>query len=139
MIPFTRRELVNAWNTATAASKATKRNNAHRLLLFYAVECGLKAVYLKRHNKDPLDSQTAAPLAHDLNRILDLLNVAQVLRITPKQFTLPPLQKPLTQRNCRVGELNQVWRYGGMLAQPTDIEVEEKLEAVQVWIAKELQ
>lgn len=139
MIPFTRRELVNAWNTATAASIATKRSNAHRLLLFYAVECGLKAVYLKRHNKDPLDSQTAAPLSHDLNRILDLLNVAAVLRITPNLFTLTPLQKPPTQRSCKVGELNQVWRYGGRLTQPTDIEIEKKLEVVQLWIAKELQ
>ena len=72
MIPFTRRELLRAWNMATKASSSLYRNNAHRLLLFYAVECGLKATYLKRNNLDPLDSQTAAPIMHDLNRILGL-------------------------------------------------------------------
>lgn len=139
MISFSRRELLAAWNMATQASTALVRSNAHRLLLFYAVECGLKAVYLKRNNKDPLDSQTAAPIMHDLNRILDLLHVDAMLRITPLQFTLPPLKKPTLRRVCTVGELNQVWRYGGKLTNPTDTEVEQKLEAIQKWIAKELQ
>lgn len=140
MIPFTRRELVRAWNASTKASIAASRSNAHRLLLFYAVECGLKATYLKRNNLDPLDSHTAAPLLHDVNRILDLLHADAALRITPPQLNLSPLQKPTAlQRPCRVGELNQVWRYGGELTGPTDAEVEQKLEAIQNWIAKELQ
>jgi len=34
----------NAWRQNTAASQAEPRTNVHRSLLFYAVECGLKAV-----------------------------------------------------------------------------------------------
>lgn len=139
MISFSRRELSRAWDAATQASSALSRSNSHRLLLFYAVECGLKAVYLKRSNQDPLDSKTAAPIMHDLNRILDLLKVDAALRITPEKLALTPLQRPTLQRACKVSELNQVWRYGGKLTTPTDAEIEQKLEAIQKWIAKELQ
>lgn len=139
MIPFTRRELVVAWSAATKASQVVPRSNAHRLLLFYAVECGLKAVYLKNQNLDLLDAQTAAPLAHDVNRVLDLLRADIALRIRPDLMQLPALQRPRQTRICHAKDLNQVWRYGGQLRNPTDQQVEKNLDAIQQWIAKELQ
>jgi hypothetical protein len=51
MIPFTDREIQRAWRTNLEASQVPSRNNAHRLLLFYAVECGLKAIIMKRERR----------------------------------------------------------------------------------------
>lgn len=43
---LSRRELKKAWQSASKAyTDASNKTNAHRLLLFYAVETGLKAVY----------------------------------------------------------------------------------------------
>ena len=51
MIVFTLREFKRAWRDASSAyDNCTKKTNAHRLLLFYAVETGLKAVVLRRNN-----------------------------------------------------------------------------------------
>lgn len=139
MIQFTRRELERAWRSATVAACFSHRTNAHRLLLFYAIECGLKAVHLKRKNINLLDSVTASIFKHDLNRILDHANVAKALRL-PDQLSLPALKSPSTPRHCKVGELNQVWRYGGCLEPPfDDYHVEIRLEEIHKWIQKELQ
>ncbi len=60
-IPFTNRELVRAWRNSLDVSKSEQRTNPHRLLLFYAIECGLKAAYLKQINKTVIDSDIAQP------------------------------------------------------------------------------
>ena len=50
MLPFTRREIEKAWRQNLKVSEVENRENPQRLLLFYAVECGLKAVIMKREN-----------------------------------------------------------------------------------------
>lgn len=75
---------------------------------------------------------------HDLNRILDKVNADKALRL-PDQLTLQPIKNPETIRRCHIGELNQIWRYGGELEKPKDHEIEQHLETIQLWIAKELQ
>ena len=47
-ILFTDREMENAWRENRLASCHQPRSNGHRLLLFYAVECGLKAILMRR-------------------------------------------------------------------------------------------
>lgn len=141
MIVFSQRELVRAWNRLMVAAKDESRSNAHRLLLFYAAECGLKAAYLRRNNKDMLDGAIADELRHDINRVIDRLHAGAHLKL-PAQMTLPPLRGKEGQtvaRNCSSGDINQVWRYGGDLAQPSDVEIEEKLEKINQWIDKEIQ
>lgn len=138
MIQFTRRELERAWKSTITAAHLPVRTNAHRLLLFYAVECGLKAAYLKRKNIDLLDSETTL-FKHNLNRILDQVNAAKALRL-PDQLSLSALSRKGAPRNCGVGELNQVWRYGGCLELPCDDRnIESRLEEIHKWIQKELQ
>lgn len=143
MIPFTQRELNRAWRQACSASSVNNRNNAHRLLLFYAVECGLKAAYLKRQNIDVISTAIADELKHDLNKIMTKLCVGKALAI-PKSLTLKPFPKSLTlkpltnQRNAQSGDINQVWRYGGILEKPTDAELEKTLETINEWIKGEL-
>ncbi|HCU2540953.1 TPA: hypothetical protein OUK45_000997 [Klebsiella pneumoniae] len=123
-------------------SDAEPRQNPHRLLLFYAVECGLKAVFLTQRNLDIIDEENAELLSHDLNKIANLV-------LLPKAQLLPEgvsmkncnINRASTPRNCHVSQLNQVWRYGGKLTGPgaiTDQILEEKLLRINAWINKEL-
>ncbi|MBV6819339.1 hypothetical protein KWG64_15470 [Rahnella sp. PD12R] len=141
-LPFTKQELTRAWRDATAVSNVEPRQNPHRLLLFYAVECGLKAVFLTQRNLDIIDEVNAGLLSHDLNKIADLV-------LLPKTQQLPEgvsmkncnINKTSTPRNCHVSQLNQVWRYGGKLNGPgtiTDLVLEQKLVQINAWINKEL-
>lgn len=82
-IPFTRHELTRAWRQLrqTALPLANpSRNNAQRLLLFYAVECGLKAAWLKRNNKTLFAGEDIRQTGHDLTKLLDQLRAGKHLR-----------------------------------------------------------
>lgn len=140
MIIFTFRELKSAWWQAWIAYDAPdSKTNAHRLLLFYAVETGLKAVLLKRERKNDSEGEFSE-FKHDLNKIMDYLRVGQNLRLN--RINLNTLQgKQRTANNgdtVSCGELNQVWRYGTQAKKPTDKELEAKLLAIQKWIEGEL-
>jgi hypothetical protein len=141
MIPFTRRELIHAWKHAQAASKVLPRTNPHRLLLFYATECGLKAVYLKRKNVDFIDEEIGSELKHDLNRVMGRLLIAKDYFLPSSLSLSPYMQKDHTEKKrlCDISALNQVWRYGGSIIDSGDIQVEQKLEKINEWIAKEIQ
>lgn len=140
MIIFTRRELERAWKQAwNAYYLCENKTNAHRLLLFYAVETGLKAVLLKRENKQDSDGEFSE-FQHDLNKIMDYLGIGKNLHFN--RIKLNILQGK--QRNAsngdiaKSGELNQIWRYGAQAQNPTDEELEKKLLAIQEWIKQEL-
>ena len=137
MIIFTFRELKTAWREASQAFEITsEKGNVHRLLLFYAVENGLKAVLLKRESRQDSENMFADVL-HDLNKLMDRLRVGADLRLSP-DIRLKSL-KSAKQRNAGCGELNQVWRYGAKAQQPSDIELEAKLLTINEWIRGELQ
>ncbi len=149
MIPFTLRELQNAWKSARNAAKVPTRTNPHRLLLFYATECGLKAVFLKQRSENIFDEKfikkvkqtdSKRELQHDLNEIMDLLRMGKDY-LLPSGLSLPAVkQKDGTerQRACDASTLNQVWRYGGSLQNAADSALEQQLEKINKWIAKEL-
>ncbi|WP_233271389.1 hypothetical protein [Microcystis aeruginosa] len=133
MIPFTDRELQKAWRENQEATNVKKRTNAHRLLLFYSVECGLKAVLLKRQSKDCTDScRELVEVQHDINKLLDKLAAGE------KQLGMKPL-KNNQERKFSCGEINQMWRYGGCCENIKDGELERKLLDILSWIAQELQ
>lgn len=79
MVPITRRELVKAWGELRYASKVASRANPHRLLLFYAAECGLKAIFLAQSNAEVLDENTVGLKNHDLNQVMDKLRMGNVV------------------------------------------------------------
>ena len=146
MIPFSRRELRSAWVDAYEASKSARRTNAHRLLLFYAAECGLKAAFLKRQSKEVMEGPILDPASeqavqHDLNKLLDLLNAGARHKI-PAPLSLPRLRgqgNVEIVRSCQSGQLNQAWRYGGRLENPhSDVSVEAALEGLHEWLQGEL-
>jgi len=138
-IHFSDREMKRAWKSNFQAyDLAQTKTNAHRLLLFYSVECGLKAAIMKR---DRISSTLACPTVidcgHNINRLLDTLNVEQNLRV-------PNKTKMISDREVSVGEINQMWRYGGKAIvssntnNPTDKELESYLLKVSEWIKQEL-
>lgn len=152
MIVFTLRELKCAWRQATVVfetADSKTKTNAHRLLLFYAVETGLKAVLLKRQAKQDSedldnffqDSEGKKRSGHDLNNLMDHLKVGTSLRFLDNRISLDELQfpRPPRKRTASCGELNQIWRYGAKAKVPSDDELEMQLLAIQEWICGELQ
>lgn len=145
VIPFTDREIEKAWRDNWSASCKTPRSNAHRLLLFYAVECGLKAVLMKRGK--PRTNRTdlcidIAECQHDVNKLLDCLSAGNNLKL-PSQLTMKPIRGKSgkdDERKFTPGEVNQMWRYGGCssLADTNDEELENKLLEIVKWIDGEL-
>lgn len=144
-IPFTDREIEKAWRENWLASCKTPRNNAHRLLLFYAVECGLKAVLIRR--KKPQTNRTDLctdidMCQHDINKLLDCLYAGEDLKLPP-QLSMKPIKGKSgkdEERKFTPGEVNQMWRYGGCCSLPgtTDQDIENKLLAIVKWIDGEL-
>jgi hypothetical protein len=139
MIVFSFRELKRAWRQSNSAfAECAQKTNTHRLILFYAIETGLKAIILKRQSKQDSDGMFSDTL-HDVNKLLSQLHAAKELHL-PNNIYLDMLSRstPHKQRIASTGELNQVWRYGAEVKNPTDIELEEKLCAINDWINGEL-
>src|ERR1035441_9782078 len=76
------------------------------LLLFYAAECGLKYVQLRRSNL--LTTERLGELDHDLVALIKKLNL-------PKSALgeLPPLRISRNRsESCPASSAHQAWRYG---------------------------
>lgn len=138
MICFTDRELQKAWREHRQAANVVSATNSHRLLLFYSVECGLKAVFLKRNDYDRTDQwEELKFLQHDINKLLDKLEAGQRLKL-PDKVTMDALETEGDDREVRNREINQMWRYGGRCKQIEDSELEQKLVDILNWIETEL-
>lgn len=141
-IPFTDRELKRAWRDLSVIATPTVgdvRKNPHRLLLFYAVECGLKAVWLKRQHRTLFDRADIERTGHDLRQVLKELKVGSQLSL-PENLQLSPVarnQNPVA-RQGDISILHQAWRYGGECTSPTDHDCEVQLQKVLDWIQGEL-
>lgn len=141
-LPFTDQELKRAWRDLSVVATpavAGGRQNPHRLLLFYAVECGLKAVWLKRKGRTLFEGDDIQRTGHDLRQVLKDLNVGASLSLS-RNFQLKEVfrGKKKISRNGNFGDLHQVWRYGGKCEEPTDHVCEQQLQKVLEWIQGEL-
>lgn len=138
MIIITRRELTRAFKSLVKAAECQSRDNSHRLLLFYAVECGLKSLYLKRVCKDVIDGPTANLLGgHNLNKAMSELRFNDSLHL-PKKMSLSEVNQTHS-RQLHCGQLNEVWRYGASLnGSYSDQDLEAKLENVITKLKGEL-
>lgn len=142
-LPFTDRELKNAWRQLSAIStpSAGARKNPHRLMMFYAVECGLKAVWLKRQNKNLFERADIDRTGHDLKQLLKDLHVATTLTL-PNNLQLQAVTlsngQASIQRTGDISILHQAWRYGGQCQSPSDQDCEAQLQQVLLWIQGEL-
>jgi hypothetical protein len=149
-IAFTDRELQKAWKNNLQASMSSTCSNAHRLLLFYAIECGLKAVLMKRRSITCTDlCSEIGEAQHNINKLLDYLSAGNALKL-PTQLQMSPIkpQGRKVERKLDVGQINQVWRYGGCFissksrrsssSTSEDEAIENKLMQISNWISGEL-
>lgn len=141
VVPFTDREMRRAWreNYDVSSNTAGQTRNAHRLLLFYAVECGLKALLMKQKNVSCTDLIPEI-LSHDLNKLLDYLRAGEGLYLR-QQYKICDLKKQnqSSQRNIGASEINQMWRYGGQATEThSDKDIEESLRKIADWIKKQI-
>ncbi|MGR0481099.1 MAG: hypothetical protein ACTFAL_06745 [Candidatus Electronema sp. V4] len=142
-IPFTDREMERAWReNLSAFQEAQKMSNAVRLLLFYAVECGLKAAIMRRKGAKRTDScQEIGEYQHDINKLLDAVHVKGQLRL-PRIIQMCGIscsRNSSKNRELNAGQINQMWRYGGSsFSTMTDAGIEEKLLQINEWIRSEL-
>jgi hypothetical protein len=143
-IPFTNREMERAWRENLAASNHADRSNAHRLLLFYAVECGLKATMMRRRGRPVSRTDDFSDLVkaqHNINRLLDDLSADGGLRL-PRWIRMSDVKDSRgnsQERQLNAGQINQMWRYGGKSSDGvSDSDLERKLVRICKWIEREL-
>ncbi len=154
MLALTYSEMKKAWEQNLLASEITPRTNAHRLLLFYAVECGLKTVLMKRGEKKRTDllSQAIKECKHDINKLLNHLSAGGRLSLPHEIFIkeiLDTRNNP-EERKLKNGKINEMWRYGAKVIaivnregdekiNASDQDIENKLLEISKWISKELE
>lgn len=137
---FSDAELRKSWrNLSNEIEKANKKNNTHRLLMFYAIECGLKCVWLKRNAKSLFEKNEISKFGHNLKLITKELRIGPEIALDEK-IELKPIKhhgRPI-KREGAFEEIHQVWRYGGSCKTPTDHECEIKLQKALNWIKENL-
>lgn len=141
----------SAWReNRSAYNLAQVKTNAHRLFLFYAVECGLKAIYIKRnHGRCTHDCTDLYNDGHNINKLLDLLSNGNNLKLHNIicMSDITDNQDNTISRRLKPGQINQMWRYGGKLEKwgdesqqqsSTDEDLEGKLLNICEFIEQEL-
>jgi HEPN domain-containing protein len=139
-IPFTDREMKRAWDQNLRAISQVKkqyRTNAHRLLLFYAVECGLKVLIMRNKRQSRTDGLNPDILTHDINKLLKELGAQGDIVLSRTQMV--PInkndRKSKYTRTVEPKDFNQMWRYGGKSnGGLSDKEIEEKLLKIVEWV-----
>lgn len=104
------------------------------LLLFYGVECGLKAIYLKQRG---LRSTSELPDANSYGH--DLLGLVKELRLSASvvrcnsQFCLST-----TNDTFDIRDAHQVWRYGLKMKDDDQIRLVQWLKQICAWIQENI-
>jgi hypothetical protein len=129
------KQLRASFRSQKEAVEAMAEGPPAALLLFYSVECGLKASMLRRFNL-----RSTAQLPPDLRRH-DLHRLAKELR-------LPPALCDRMQRSCpsqsgqgpsvSFGDLHQAWRYGHALQKDEEEKAIQVLRELRNWCQGEL-
>lgn len=149
VVNFTEQEMQRAWRNNLQAYQrvddATQdvRTNAHRLLLFYSIECGLK-VLLMRKNAANFTNDCPNIKGHDINRLLDNLAAGHSLKVPYKII----MTSSSLDRILNSGDINQMWRYGGEATGEenqqgtqfsfSDEDLEQRLLNISDWIRERL-
>lgn len=136
------KEFYNLYNE-TASQESRSLSNATRIQLFYSVECGLKALYLKQKGYSHTASITdkLERWKHNLNLILTEVGAKKDLALKGNEdsvFSLSSIRKDGIERDARLEELNQVWRYGAKLRNPDDKSLEDQLKKIYSWVTQQL-
>lgn len=97
---------------ASAGREQSHNADSAALLLFYAAECGLKAIYMLRNNLKTTDevrgnALSARSYGHNIRNLIQALNISRAsIRACPQI---------VIKRTGQVGDpaiLHEAWRYG---------------------------
>jgi hypothetical protein len=129
MISVTLREIEKSFRRhRNVADSANAPSATHRMVLFYAVECGLKAVYMRRNRLSRTDG-TVTGFGHSLSDLL------ASLRCT---YRLPDAVGN-DGRQIASKSLHEAWRYGKTLDGQRERSCERSLKKIVLWIDSELE
>lgn len=108
-------------------------NSSTRLLLFYAVECGLKSLIMSQEHVFLFSklSEEEQNCKHDLKKLLKILGVEE-------KYKLKAI-KTNRGESITCGHYNEFWRYGLQCAQKEidenkEMQIEEELKKIAEWI-----
>lgn len=136
MIPAGSRQLRRAFFTHSKQAKEGT-SPSHYLLLFYAVECGLKSIYI---NWSPKNIRTTSDIPNEyLRRSHDLARWVLELKL-PVGITGANTSFRLRRDNSSwsIGYAHEVWRYG-IAMQPADEQrLVRWLNEVYQWIKENI-
>ncbi len=109
------------------------------LLLFYAVECGLKSVYLhgKRLNTTDDISDTVLRQSHDLSKWAKALSLPVSMTGANTNFHLNRDRHPRSSQTIR--RAHEAWRYGVGIDKNDENRLVNWLQQIAQWIEENIQ
>lgn len=129
MIPAGQTELRNAYWRHIRRDKESLY-----LLQFYAVECGLKGIFLRQYHLSTTEKITNEALrgSHDLAQLVKELRLPASLAGT--------ISFRLRRDNSswHLKQVHEAWRYGVSLNEDDQIQVVEHLNKLHAWISENL-
>lgn len=142
MIAVSRRELKSAFGTHYSIYQTIDtskgKSNSRRLILFYAIECGLKALLLdevKGHNTSVFFNHARYKEKLNGKKGHNIQYILQELRYGPVQ--LPSIECKRGEK-AKPEEYNQVWRYGINAQEEEQAKIEHELQKVATWIRERI-
>ena len=106
-------------------------SNSHYLILFYAIECGLKYAYLRenRFSSTDQDREKFEKYRHDITGWLAELRI-------PRQRLSLRNNFHYKQRNGQspIKEIHEAWRYGILINEDDEDEIVSTLKKLESWI-----
>ena len=137
MIPAGISELQKAfWQHKNCSEECTSTSSY--LLLFYAVECGLKSVYLhgKRLNTTDDISDTALRQSHDLSKWAKALRLPVSMTGANTNFHLNRDRHPRPSQTIR--SAHEAWRYGVVIDENDETQLVNWFKQVAKWIKENI-
>lgn len=132
-------ELKKMFNLQYAFYKSTKpKNNSQRLLLFYAVECGLKVLILNKIKGHTTESFTKHEVLKEKLTGNNGHNIKYMLSFLQCNVFLLPELKCLNGYCAQPKEYNQIWRYGIVANLEAENQIEKELGKIAEWIGVQI-
>jgi hypothetical protein len=115
------------------------KSPSHNLLLFYAVECGLKSLYIRKckcNNTRGIEESITSN-GHNLAYWLKALTLsAQVTEVRDPKFRL--LRDGRTGSERPISVAHQAWRYGALIDNDDENRLLIWIKSVSEWIEREI-
>jgi hypothetical protein len=106
---------------------------SYYLLKFYAVECGLKSMYIHKYDgSHSMSSEEIPDLRHKLDRWVIQLNIPASQISEPPRFRIRHGGRAEPQRD--IDRVHEAWRYGVAIDQDDEIAILRWLKEVSDWI-----